>query len=469
MRAKSKVFARTAVTQLSAAVSGPAAAFILEHVTDPTTLTLTQLAHAYRTDELCPSTVTEAFLAKLGSGPVYRLVTAERARAQAARADALFDAGTDLGPLQGVPLALKDLMDTKGDVTAAGSKLFLKGAPATRDCPAAARLDAAGAVFLGKTNMTELAFSGLGLNPHFGTPANVFDAARVPGGSSSGAGVAVASGLACAAIGSDTGGSVRIPAAFNGLVGLKTTDKTISTEGCVPLSTTLDTLGPLTRTAEDAWHVWRALLGAAPAPFVPTSVTGLRVLAPTTVLQKDLDDEVAAAFTAVCEQLVHLEVSLETHPLPVLDELNGLYGRFGSFAALEALALYEDLLGPGSEVDPRVATRILAGRSRSAADYIRLGFERTRLQKVFWEACADFDVVLAPTVAALPPKLTDLQTDEAYFTANSRVLRNTAIFNLLGVPAISVPCAPLVGVMVAARPGQEALVLSVAAALGASS
>ena len=445
-------------------------------MTDPTTLTLTQLAHAYRTDELRPSTVTEAFLAKLGSGPVYRLVTAERARAQAARADALFDAGTDLGPLQGVPLALKDLMDTQGDVTAAGSKLFLKGAPAAQkgapaaqDCPAAARLDAAGAVFLGKTNMTELAFSGLGLNPHFGTPANVFDAARVPGGSSSGAGVAVASGLACAAIGSDTGGSVRIPAAFNGLVGLKTTDKTISTEGCVPLSTTLDTLGPLTRTAEDAWHVWRALLGAAPAPFVPTSVTGLRVLAPTTVLQKDLDDEVAVPFDRVCAQLSGLGVSLETRPLPVLDELNGLYGRFGSFAALEALALYEDLLGPGSKVDPRVATRILAGRSRSAADYIRLGFERTRLQKVFWKACADFDVVLAPTVAALPPKLADLQTDEAYFTANSRVLRNTAIFNLLGVPAVSVPCAPMVGAMVAARPGQEALVLSVAAALAASS
>ena len=438
-------------------------------LTDPTTLTLTQLARAYRAGQLRPSTVTEAYLAKLEPGPVYRLVTAKRARAQAAKADAVFDAGTDLGPLQGVPLALKDLMDTQGDVTAAGSKLFLNRATATQDCLAAARLDAAGAVFLGKTNMTELAFSGLGLNPHFGTPANVFDAVRVPGGSSSGAGVAVASGLACAAIGSDTGGSVRIPAAFNGLVGLKTTDGAVPLEGCVPLSTTLDTLGPLTRTAEDAWHVWRALLGAAPAPFRPTGATGLRVLVPTTVLQEDLDAEVAAAFTAVCEQLVHLGASLETRPLPVLAELNGLYGRFGSFAALEALALYEDLLGPGSEVDPRVATRILAGRSRSAADYIQLGFERTRLQSVFWEACAGFDVVLAPTVAALPPKLTDLRTDEAYFAANSRVLRNTAIFNLLGAPAVSVPYAPMVGVMIAARPGQEALVLSVAAALGSSS
>ena len=437
-------------------------------MTDPTTLTLTQLAHAYRTG-VRPSAVTEAYLAKLTPGPVYRLVTAERARAQAARADALFAEGTDLGPLQGIPLALKDLMDTEGDVTAAGSKLFLKGAPATQDCPAAARLDAAGAVFLGKTNMTELAFSGLGLNPHFGTPENVFDPARVPGGSSSGAGVAVAAGLACAAIGSDTGGSVRIPAAFNGLIGLKTTDKTVSLEGCAALSTTLDTLGPLTRTAEDAWHVWRALLGAAPAPFRPRGVAGLRVLAPTTVLQEGLDDEVAAAFTAVCEQLTQLGAELETRPLPELAELNGLYGRFGSFAAFEALTLYEDHLGPGSEVDPRVSSRILAVKDRSATDYIRLGFERARLQRAFWKACAGFDVVLSPTVAALPPKLAELQTDEAYFAANSRVLRNTAVFNLLGVPAVSVPCAPLVGAAVAARPGQEALVLSVAAALAASS
>lgn len=436
---------------------------------DPTTLSLTQLARAYRSGELRPSRVTEAYLAKLEPGPVYRLVTAERARAQAARADGFFDAGTDLGPLQGVPLALKDLMDTAGDVTAAGAKVFLDHPPAAQDCPAAARLDAVGAVFLGKTNMTELAFSGLGLNPHFGTPANVFDPARVPGGSSSGAGVAASSGLACAAVGSDTGGSVRIPAAFNGLVGLKTTDKAISTEGCVALSTTLDTLGPLTRTAEDAWHVWRALLGVAPAPFCPDSVAGLRVLVPTTVLQEDLEGEVATAFAETCARLSDMGVRLETRPMPVLTELNELYGRFGSFATLESLALYEDLLkSRQAEFDPRVATRILQGQRRSATDYIRLGLERGRLQRAFWDAGEGFGVVLSPTVAALPPKLTELETDEAYVAANSRVLRNTTIFNLLGVPAVNVPCAPMIGVTVAARPGYEALVLSVAAALETS-
>ena len=357
-------------------------------------------------------------------------------------------------------------MDTRGDVTAAGTKVFLDNPSAAQDCLAAARLDAAGAVFLGKTNMTELAFSGLGLNPHFGTPENALDSTRIPGGSSSGAGVAVAAGLACAAIGSDTGGSVRIPAAFNGLVGLKTTDGTVPTEGCVALSTTLDTLGPLTRTAEDAWHILQVLSGAPPVPFVRGRVAGLRVLAPTTVAQESLDDEVAKAFSQVCTQLTELGASLETCELPVLNELNGLYGRFGSFAALESLALYEDLLSRYRDAfDPRVATRILQGRSRSATDYIRLGFERVRLQKVFWNLCAGFDVVVSPTVAGLPPRLTELETDDAYFTANSRVLRNTALFNLLGVPAVSVPCAPLVGMMVAARPGQEALVLSVAAAL----
>lgn len=433
---------------------------------DPTTLTLAELADAYRAADLRAAAVTEAYLARLEPGPVYRLVTPERARAQAERADALFAAGTDLGPLQGIPLALKDLMDTKGDVTAAGAKVFLNNPPAARDCPAAARLDAAGAVFLGKTNMTELAFSGLGLNPHFGTPENVFDPARVPGGSSSGAAVAVASGLACAAVGSDTGGSVRIPAAFNGVVGLKTTDGAIPTKGCVALSTTLDTLGPITKTAEDAWHLWRALAGETPAAFAPAAVRGLRLLAPTTVLQEGLDAEVAAAFAGACEALRAQGATVVVRELPVLTEIDGLYGRYGSFAALEALALYEDLLErEGPNVDPRVAARILQGRSRTATDYIRLGLERKRLQQAFWRACEGFEALLAPTVATLPPTLTSLANDEAYLKDNSKVLRNTAVFNILGVPAASVPCAPPVGVMVAARPQQEVLVLSLARAL----
>lgn len=433
---------------------------------DPTLLTLAELAAAYRRRDYSVLEVTEHYLARMTEGSIYRVVTAERALEQARRADAAFARGVDLGPLQGIPLALKDLMDTRGEVSAAGAKAFLTHPPAERDCPAAACLDAAGAVFLGKTNMTELAFSGLGLNPHFGTPPNALEPARIPGGSSSGAGVAVAAGLACAAIGSDTGGSVRIPAAFNGLVGLKTTDGAVPTEGCVQLSTTLDTLGPITRTAEDAWHVWRTLVGEAPAAFAPAKVSGLRIVVPTTVVHEDLDAEVAVGFAVACERLEAAGARLTYSELPILREIDGLYERFGSFAAYEALALYEDVLERDEEMfDPRVAARILTAQNRKATDYIRLGYERRRLQTAFWHACAGFDAVLTPTVAVLPPQIAALGADDAYFAANGAVLRNTALFNVLGVPAASVPCAPMVGAMVAARPHEEDLVLAIAAAL----
>lgn len=437
-------------------------------MSDPQTLPLTELAQAYRKRKYSALEVTEHYLARLTEGPIYRLLTPERALEQAKRADAAFARGIDLGPLQGIPLALKDLMDTRGDVSAAGAKVFLKNPPAPEDSAAAARLDAAGAVFLGKTNMTELAFSGLGLNPHFGTPDNALEPPRIPGGSSSGSAVAVAAHLACAAIGSDTGGSVRIPAAFNGLVGLKPTDGSVPTTGCVPLSTTLDTLGPMCRNVKDTWHLWRVLAGQSPAPFAPDRVAGLRVLVPTTVVQQGMDPEVAVGFAAACDRLRAAGAVLETRELPVLREIDGLYGRFGSFAALEALTLYEDVLERAAAAfDPRVVTRIMAGKSRRATDYIRLGYERARLQAAFWAACEEFDAILAPTVAVLPPKLDALERDEAYFATNARVLRNTALFNILGVPAISVPCAPMVGAMVVARPGQDALTLAVAAALEA--
>ena len=438
---------------------------------NPFDLSLTQLAAAYRAGTFSVVEVTEAYVARLQSGPVYRLPTIERARAQARRAEAGFRAGLDLGPLQGVPLALKDLMDTRGDVSAAGSKVLADAPPAVDDCPAAARLDAAGAVFLGKTNMTELAFSGLGINPHFGTPGNALDATRIPGGSSSGSSVAVASGLACAAVGSDTGGSVRIPAAFNGLVGLKTTDGLIPTDGCVPLSTTLDTLGPITRTVEDAWHLLRGLLDAPHAPFQPRPVAGLRLLAPTSVLQEGLEPPVAHAFERTCARLEAAGARVEVLELPLLNNIPEAYARYGTFAGLESLALYEEMLErSGDRVDPRVSTRILQNRDKRATDYIRLGYERKRIQRTFWERYAPFDAVLAPTVAVLPPRTTDLEEDAAYFKLNSLCLRNTMIFNFLGVPAVSVPCANTseglsIGFMIAARPFEESLVLSVARAV----
>jgi aspartyl-tRNA(Asn)/glutamyl-tRNA(Gln) amidotransferase subunit A len=438
---------------------------------DPTTLTLTELAAAYRRGDLSATEVTECYLAKLEPGAVYRLVTAERALAQARRADERFRQGIDIGPLQGIPLALKDLMDTAGEVTAAGSKVLAEeGSPAAQDCPAAARLDAAGAVFLGKTGMTELAFGGLGTNPHFGTPENALDATRAPGGSSSGSGVAVATGLACAAVGSDTGGSVRIPAAFNGIVGLKTTDKAIPMDGCVPLSTTLDTLGPMARTVEDAFHLWRALAAKPQKALEPLSLAGLRLLAPTTVAQVGLDDEVKVAFEAACRTAEEAGAQLELREVSQFGEIFAAYERYGTFAGMEAWALHEALLERrGGEIDPRVAARIVASRERLASDYIRLTYERERICRAFWETFGTCDAVLTPTVAILPPKLASLASDEAYFEANALVLRNTMLFNFLGVPAVSLPCGATdaglsVGLSISVRAGQEAKALGIARA-----
>ncbi|MDZ7704056.1 MAG: amidase family protein [Trueperaceae bacterium] len=437
-------------------------------------LSLVDLAAAYRSGSLRPSDVTQAYLGATEVGPVYRIIMAERALAQAKRADDLFDRGVDIGPLQGIPIALKDLMDTTGEVTAAGSSARLDLPPADQDCPAAARLDAAGAVFLGKTTMTELAFSGIGINPHFGTPGCVFDASRVPGGSSSGSAVAVASQLACAAIGSDTGGSVRIPASFNGLVGLKTTDGDIPTDGCVALSTTLDTLGPIARNSEDAFHLWRALAGKDHAEFVPTSLAGQRFLAPTTVFQADLDPEVATAFERACARLRDLGATIDVAELPLLDEISALYQTYGSFAAHEALVIHEQLLEERLEhLDPRVSARILRHRDARASDYLKLVYGRQRIRREFDRATQPYDALLAPTVAILPPHIASLADDDAYFRANAACLRNTTLFNVLGQPAVSVPCATSrdglsIGLMIATRAHSDSFTLALAHAVETS-
>jgi aspartyl-tRNA(Asn)/glutamyl-tRNA(Gln) amidotransferase subunit A len=438
---------------------------------DPTSLTVLSLARAYRSGELDPVEVTEAYLAAIDRHPqgdlVYRRVTAERARRQAQEASRMFRAGVDTGPLQGVPLAVKDLFDMEGEVSAAGSKVLLERPPAEQDAPVLARLDAAGAVFLGRTTMTELAFSGIGINPHFGTPSCVRDADRVPGGSSSGSGVAVASGLAAAALGSDTGGSVRIPAAVNGIVGLKTTDGRIPTEGAVPLSTTLDTVGPLARDADDAWALFQAM-AAEPYRGLAEPPERLVLLAPTTVLQDDLEGAVEDVFRFALARLEALGMEVRESDLPMLAEVPQLYRRYGSFASHEAFALYEDLLTErGDAMDPRVVARILQVGGRPSADYIRLGYARADLRRRFWPELAGVDAILAPTLAILPPRVDALSSDSDYFTANARMLRNTTVFNVLASPAVSVPAgdAPnglFVGLMVVTRPGEEALALGIA-------
>jgi len=435
-----------------------------------TTLSVAELARAYRSGELDPVFVTESYLAAIASDPVgpsvYRVVTEERAMRQAVSAKRLLDDGIDLGPLQGIPIAVKDLLDTEGEVSAAGSRVMLGRPAALEDAPVAARLDAAGAVFLGRTNMTELAFSGIGINPHFGTPPCALDEERVPGGSSSGSAVAVARGLAAAAVGSDTGGSVRIPASINGIVGLKTTDGLLPTDGTVPLSTTLDTLGPLARDCDDAWTLFTAM-AALPATALDAEVGRLTLLAPTTLLTEGLEAAVKAAFEGALGVMTALGHEVRVGALELVAEAPALYGRYGSFAGHEAWAIYErELTERPHEMDPRVTRRMTEYANSPSSNYIRLHYGMRDLRRRFWTALAGVDAIVAPTLPILPPRIADLYSDAAYFAANSLVLRNTSPFNVLGCPAVSVPCATTaeglsVGLMIVTRPAEDELALRI--------
>lgn len=438
-------------------------------VPDPTELGVLELAAAYREGTLDPSDVVEGHLARVVPGDVLRLVTADRARRQAAGAARRWRLGRLRGPLDGVPIVVKDLLDTEGDVTGAGSPALFGDPPAAQDAPVAARLEAAGAVFLGKATMTELAFSGLGLNPHTGTPGNAVDPSRVPGGSSSGTAVAVARRWAAAGVGSDTGGSVRIPASFQGLVGLKTSDGAIPTDGAVALSTTLDTLGPIARDVADTWALWRAM-AALPVATMPRWSTAPRLWAPPTVWQDDLDPGVRARFEACLTELAAAGAAILREPLPELAELNALFPRYGSFAAHEAWALYEDLIAVHEGVmDRRVVARIRAAAGRPASDYVRLGYARERFRRAVAERAAGFDALVAPTVAVPPPAIAPLERDDAAFlAANAAVLRNTTLVNLLGAPAATVPIGPdgaglPVGLMIVTALGEDAAALVLAA------
>ena len=440
-----------------------------------TSLTLSELARRYRDGSLDPVTVTEAYLTAIEQHPegnrVYRTVSAQRALRQARGAKRRFEDGLDGGPLLGVPIAIKDLVGTAGDVTAAGSTVMARRAPETDDAPVAARLDAAGAVFLGKTNMTELAYSGIGINPHFGTPGCALDPSRIPGGSSSGSGVAVAAGLAAAAVGSDTGGSVRIPAAVNGVVGLKVTDGRVPTDGCMALSTTLDTLGPMARTAADAWALYLAMV-AEPPRALEAQRGKLTFLAPTTLLTDDLDADTAAGFESGLAKLGALGHEVRRAPLPLLLEAPGAYDRYGSFASHEVWTLYqEEFEARPDEFDPRVLQRVLRFKGRPSSDYIRLVYARASFQRRFWSELTGVDALVAPTIPHVAVQTASILTDDdAYHRENNLILRNTAPFNFLGSPAVSVPCATTpsglsIGLMLVTRPHEEELALAIAAAV----
>ena len=367
------------------------------------------------------------------------------ARATAAQVDALFDAGAPLPPLAGLAVSVKDLFDVQGEVSAAGSTV-LAGAPAAvADCPAVARLRRAGAALLGRTNMSEFACSGVGINPHHGTPANPATASidplpRIPGGSTSGGGVSVASGAAWAALGSDTGGSIRIPAALQGLVGFKNTARLTPTQCAVPLSTTLDTVCAITRSVRDA-VLLHELLAARCVASSERPLHSYRFAVPKTLMLDALDPTVAAAFGRSVAALRQAGARVDDIDLRPLADVAGINAG-GGFPPVEAWAWHRSLLrAHEAAYDPRVAVRIRRGERMSAAEYIELLQARRAWISRMQAAMCGFDAMLSPTVPCVAPPITPLiESDEAFFTTNGLLLRNPAVVNLLDGCALSLPC-----------------------------
>lgn len=412
-------------------------------------------------------------------GPAARAVFTELlpedALAAARAADAAAQAPGPRGalhPLAGLPVTVKDLFDIAGRTTRAGSRLREQAAPARADAPAVARLRAAGAAIVGRTNMSEFAFSGVGLNPHFGTPRNPFDltTARVPGGSSSGAAVSVALGLAVGALGSDTGGSIRIPAALCGLVGFKNTQRRTPREGAFPLSNTLDTVCAMANTVADCLLLDGVIAGA-PLAVRPRGARSLRVALPRGgLLLEGLDETVARAWARALGRLAAAGVELVELELPEVEERSALRGR-ASFAPAEAFAVHRETLSAHrAEYDPRVARRIAMGQEISAADYIVLHEERRAWIARMRARLAGFDALACPTVPVVAPEMAPLVADdEAFFAANGLLLRNPSLINFLDGCAFTLPMHDAgelpCGLMLSAAGGEDAALAAVALAL----
>ncbi len=425
------------------------------------------LGEAIGRGEVSPLWLTEDYLAAIRAHPasdrIYARLTEHRALAEAEAAGRRAKAGQRLSPLDGVPVSWKDNFDTAGTVTEGGSKL-LEGRVPDRDAIVLRNAAAAGLICLGKTHMTELAFSGLGLNPMTATPPNANDPALAPGGSSSGAAVSVALGLAAAAVGSDTGGSVRIPAAWNDLVGFKTTHGRLPMTGIVPLVESFDTIGPLTRTVEDAALMFSALAGEKPVDLTGATPRGLRLAVIETVALDDCRPEPLAAFETALTRLRDAGATIDRLALPELAEAMGLSGILFT---TEAYAIWRDRIEAAPDrMYPPIRDRFRLGGAHSGADFVAAWRRLRDIRSIWAERMAAYDAVLAPTAAILPPDAARLQTDADYFAAeNLLALRNTRIGNLMGLCALSLPTGlPSTGIMLMGRAMGEATLLRVGAA-----
>jgi aspartyl-tRNA(Asn)/glutamyl-tRNA(Gln) amidotransferase subunit A len=398
-------------------------------------------------------------------------VHADQARATADYIDVLRRHGAAPSRFAGIPVSVKDLFDIAGDVTTAGSVALRDAPAATRDATAVARIRAAGFVPIGRTNMTEFAFSGVGLNPHYDTPRNPYDRAtgRMPGGSSSGAAISVTDGMAVGALGTDTGGSCRIPAALCGIVGFKPTARRISTDGVLPLSFTLDSVGPLAPTVACCAALDAVMAGEEPDDLVPWRIGGLRLAAPQTMVLDGMEPAVAGAYADALSRLGKAGAKIVDLPCIELNEVSTL-NRQGGFAASEAYAWHHRLIeAKGALYDPRVLVRIMRGKDMDAAHYIELVRARADLIRRVAAVSSQYDALIMPTVPIVAPPLVTLEAEERFRAVNILVLRNTTIANVLDRCAISIPChrrgdVP-VGLMLVGEQGADRRLLAIAAAV----
>ncbi|MGA1198347.1 MAG: amidase [Candidatus Latescibacterota bacterium] len=442
-------------------------------------LNIAELGRLYRVGDVSPVDVVKVFLDRIDQYDAqtlaYITVTAERALAQARASEQMLRVGVDLGPLHGIPIGLKDLFETAGVRTTSGSKAFDHFVPQT-SATVAHRLESAGTILLGKTNMVELAFGPYGLNPQYGTPPNPWDKDRVPGGSSSGSGVAVAAGLATAAVGTDTGGSIRIPASFCGIVGLKPTLERVSRAGATPLSWTLDSVGPMTRCVEDAALMFEAMAGPDSADAVTFNQPTVNV---TTHLKRDIkglrigfvrdpfcieaDMEVVTAIEEVVRIFEGLGVSVDEMDFPeareeLADELTGLGSSL--IMPVEGFASHRELLTThGDAMDARIRDRIQKGGAFGAADYAGVLQKRNALMYAAKKTMCDVDAIICPTMLTTAPLIADVGTAPIRLT--------TRLVNFLGLCAISLPCGwsygglPI-GLQIIGKPFEEHMVLRLA-------
>lgn len=444
----------------------------------PRSPSLDQLADDLAQGRTTARKLVEECLARIddpkGEGArAFTLVMRKEALSAADGIDKLRAAGAAPSRFAGIPVSIKDLFDIRGQVTKGGSKVLDDAPPAASDAPAVARLRQAGFIVIGRTNMTEFAFSGVGLNPHYGTPKAAWDrkTGRIPGGSSSGAAVSVADGMAHMGLGTDTGGSCRIPAAFNGIVGYKPTASRVPTAGALPLSSTLDSIGPLARTVRCCAALDAILAGEPERRIVPAKLKGLRVAAVQTFVLGGMEDKVGADLARALAAMADAGAVIEKVDVPEFDQIPQINAKAG-FAAPEALAWHAGLIEKrASGYDPRVLVRIKRGSEQSALDYIKLVHDRARLIASVEQRLSGYDVIAFPTVPMVAPPISALDKDEDFGRINLLTLRNPTVVNMIDGCAISVPMhkageAPT-GLMLAGLRGRDDALFSIAAAVEA--